>query len=229
MGTGCKPVGVILRRFESSPAHQYNGEPSRARRCASGTLQVMGRISNRWIMWSAIAALALCLLVGLVIPMDRLDGKGWPTRAIGYPLSAIVLPGWWRLFGKRRGAPFPHLATALFVTPFVLDLVGNLFRLFDEVQNFDDALHFVNWAFLVAGVVVLLWPWRLDTWVLVWLGTGFGAIAIVLWEFVEYVVQETGTTGLNLTYEDTISDLMLSSAGGVLGALVIVAAKRGRA
>lgn len=172
-------------------------------------------------MWAAIASLVGCLLVGLVIPLDHLDGKGWPARSVGYPLSAVVLPVWWRLTRGAEPRPFPYLANALFVTPFVLDIAGNLFGLFDNVDHFDDVLHFVNWAFLVAAIALLL-PAALPRWAVIWMGTGFGAAAIVLWEFVEYVVQETGTTGLDLTYEDTISDLMLSSAGGLLGAVVIV-------
>ena len=170
-------------------------------------------------MWAMIAALVLCLVVGLVVPMDHLDGKGWPARALTYPLSALVVPMVWHLRGRRT--PFPHLANGLLVTPFALDLAGNLFGLFDNVKHFDDVLHFVNWGFLVAGIVVLLPP-RLEPWNLVALGGGFGAVAIVLWEFVEYLVQDSGTTGLNLTYEDTISDLMLSMGGGFIGAAVVV-------
>lgn len=72
--------------------------------------------------------------------------------------------------------------------------------------------------FLVAALVVLMAPLGLARWNVIALGSGFGAVAIVLWEFVEYVVLKTGTTGLNLTYDDTISDLVLSTAGGVIGA-----------
>ena len=167
-------------------------------------------------MWATIVALGLCLVVGLVVPMDRLDGKGWPARAVTYPLSALAIPAVWHFRGRR--SEFSYLANALVAAPFVLDLAGNLFGFFDSVTNFDDALHFVNWGFLVAGVVTLMVPTGLARWNLISLGAGFGGVAIVLWEFMEYVVQETGTTGLDLTYEDTISDLMLSTAGGAAGA-----------
>ena len=40
------------------------------------------------------------------------------------------------------------------------------------------------------------------------------------WEAVEWVIQEMGTTGLQLTYDDTIGDLVLSTSGGVLGAVL---------
>jgi hypothetical protein len=175
---------------------------------------------HRTFMWAMIGALAACLIVGLVVPMDRLDGKGWPARAVTYPISALIVPSVWHLRGRR--SIFPYLANGLLVTPFMLDLAGNLFGFFDNVTNFDDALHFFNWTFLVAAVVVLMGGLGLARWNLAALGTGFGGVAVVLWEFMEYVVQETGTTGLNLTYVDTISDLMLSTAGGAIGAWVAI-------
>ena len=54
------------------------------------------------------------------------------------------------------------------------------------------------------------------------LGTGFGGVAIIIWEIVEYLIAESGTSGLNLTYKDTISDLGLSTLGGAVGAIVAV-------
>ena len=78
----------------------------------------------------------------------------------------------------------------------------------------------MNWTFLVAALVLFVAPAGLARWNLVLMGSGFGAIAIVAWEGVEWIIQEMGTTGLQLTYDDTIGDLVLSTAGGVLGALV---------
>ena len=102
----------------------------------------------------------------------------------------------------------------------MLDLLGNLVNLFDTMEQFDDVLHFVNWTFLVAALVLFMAPAGLARWNLVLMGSGFGAIAIIAWEGVEWIIQEMGTTGLQLTYDDTIGDLVLSTAGGVLGALV---------
>lgn len=58
------------------------------------------------------------------------------------------------------------------------------------------------------------------------LGYGFGAIAIVWWEIMEWAVSEDGFGGagaLALTYGDTVGDLFLSSTGGLVGSLVAVA------
>ena len=178
-------------------------------------------------MWGVKGALAASLLAGLLFPdIPGVAGKGWPERCLGYPLSALVVPILWKLNSKRRSRdgdhthPYPHLADALLVTPFVLDLLGNLANLFDTISWFDDALHFTNWIFLVLALVLLVAPAVLERWTLILLGSGMGALAIVLWEALEWVIQDMGTTGLQLTYDDTIGDLVLSTAGGVLGAAI---------
>ena len=45
-------------------------------------------------------------------------------------------------------------------------------------------------------------------------------LKIYVWEALEWVIQDMGTTGLQLTYDDTIGDLVLSTSGGVLGAAI---------
>ncbi len=184
-------------------------------------------MNERRIMWGVKGALAVSLLAGLVFPdIPGVAGKGWPERCLGYPLSALVVPILWRLNSQRhrrngdRFSPYPHLADALLVTPFVLDLLGNLANLFDTISWFDDALHFTNWTFLVVALVFLVSPPVLERWTVILLGSGMGALAIVLWEALEWVIQDMGTTGLQLTYDDTIGDLVLSTAGGILGAFV---------
>ena len=186
-------------------------------------LTILKQVRPEWqrrIMLLAIASLAFCLVVGLVVPMERLDGKGWPARAAGYPLSSVVMGAIWLVRGQK--GRFPYIPTTLLVTPFILDLLGNLFRFFDTVQNFDDFLHFVNWMFLCAAFVAMFDPANLASWNRAALGTGFGAFAIILWEFLEYLIMQSGTTGLHLSYEDTVTDLLLSSFGGLIGSLAMV-------
>ena len=180
----------------------------------------MNTSRDRRIMWIVKLVLAGCLLVGLVFPdIPGVEGKGWPERCFGYPFAGLIVPFIWHLAGRRSN--YPYLADSLLVTPFVLDLLGNLVNLFDTVASFDDILHFFNWVFLVAGLVLLLERQRLARWNLVLLGAGFGALAIIAWEGVEWVIQEMGTSGLQLTYDDTIGDLVLSTTGGVIGAWLV--------
>ena len=176
-------------------------------------------MNDRRFMWVVKGALVVTLLTGLLFPdIPGVAGKGWPERCVGYPLSALVVPAIWALRGRR--GRYPYLGDALLVVPFVLDLLGNLVNLYDTMEQFDAILHFVNWTFLVAALVLFVAPAGLARWNLVLMGSGFGALAIVAWEGVEWIVQEMGTTGLQLTYDDTVGDLVLSTAGGVLGAAV---------
>jgi glycopeptide antibiotics resistance protein len=173
----------------------------------------------RTFNYAVIIALVAMLLAGLLFPdMARFQGKAWPARAVSYPIAALIVPIWW--WRSNRTDNYPHLVAALLVLPFVSDLAGNVANLFDTVQNFDDILHFMNWTFLTAALVIALSSLRLARWNRILLGTGFGAIAIIIWEIIEYLIAESGTSGLNLTYKDTISDLGLSTLGGLVGATI---------
>lgn len=175
---------------------------------------------ERYANWTVKALLVALLLVGLLFPDDpRFAGKGWPARVGFYPISAILFPLVWRLAKPAR--PYPHLADSFLVMPFLLDIVGNVANLFNTVDVTDDVLHFLNWGFLVAALVVALAPLRLARWNQIILGAGAGALAIVFWEAIEYLIAQSGSTGLNLTYGDTIGDLVLSSVGGAIGAIVV--------
>lgn len=199
-----------------------------------------GTISNLYLLvvgdpsrafnWAAKTALVAMLLLGLIFPdWQQFEGKAWPARAAAYPIAALIVPIWW-WFRLRSGKPagrYPHLVDAFLVLPFVLDLAGNVANLFDTIDDFDDALHFLNWMFLAAAIVIALAPLGLAKWNRILLGTGFGATAIVIWEIVEYLIAESGTTGLNLTYKDTISDLGLSTLGGAVGAVLAAYVRAG--
>jgi hypothetical protein len=169
--------------------------------------------------YAVIIALVAMLLAGLLFPdTARFAGKAWPARAVSYPLAALIVPIWW--WRSSRTGSYPHLVAGLLVLPFVSDLAGNVANLFDTVQVVDDILHFMNWIFLTAALVIALSSLRLARWNRILLGTGFGAIAIIIWEIIEYLIAESGTSGLNLTYKDTISDLGLSTLGGLAGATI---------
>ncbi len=165
------------------------------------------------------AALALAFVVALTVPLDQLEGKGMAFRFPLFMLSAVVVPLAWR----RRFRPYPATADVLLVAPFLLDTLGNLVGFYDSYEATDDVLHTVSWVLLVAAFHA--WRFRrggsayavskADSWLL---GAGVGALAIVGWEIAEWIVAETGAGGgLALTYEDTVGDLALSTAGGMIG------------
>ena len=148
--------------------------------------------------------------------LARFSGKGMMLRVSTYPLAAFAVPLFWHF--KLRDQPYPHLADAFILLPFVIDLFGNAANLFDTIRIYDDAAHFVNWIFLVSGFGILLSSFNLSRLNIAMLSLGLGCAAAVLWEIAEFIAMKTGTTRLFLTYEDTIGDLGIAFAGSSLGA-----------
>lgn len=175
-----------------------------------------GRAMTRWALALKVVSIAVSVAAAFE-PFEQLEGKGMLWRLPIIALAALVVPVAWR----RRFSPYPATADLLVMAPFALDLIGNLAGWYDSFAHFDDVFHFVNWVLLVGAF--LAWRYRRNTAQrdTVMLGTGFGAIAIVVWEIAEWAAGELGAgEALGLTYADTISDLALSTTGGLIGALV---------
>jgi hypothetical protein len=178
-------------------------------------------VVERRILWGVRIALVVALAFSVAFPdLPQFEGKGMAFRAPFFLLPMAAVPIGWRLRGRHE--PYPYLADALIVSPFLVDTLGNALNFYNSYDATDDVLHLLNWVLLVAGIALLLlrtsMP-RLAAWAL---GYGIGALAIIWWEAAEWLVQELGTAGLQLTYGDTIGDLMLSSTGGAIGALLAV-------
>ena len=167
--------------------------------------------------------LFIAFFVAIVFVPDSVDGKAMPMRAPLFMASAVLVPviGW-----RRRWSPYAHTGDLLLAAPFLLDTLGNLFGLYDEYPRTDDVLHALNWVLLVAAFHAFRFRTVSDRRDAVLLGYGFGAIAIVWWEVLEWLVSTDGiggADGLSLTYGDTIGDLLLSSTGGLVGSVLAVA------
>ena len=104
------------------------------------------------------------------------------------------------------------------ISPFLADTLGNAFNFYNTFDVTDDVLHFLNWVLLVAGITLLLLRTHIPPLAAWALAYGIGGLAIIWWEAAEWLVQELGTAGLDLTYGDTIGDLVISSTGGAIGA-----------
>ena len=134
--------------------------------------------------------------------------------------SALVIPVFER-FRKIDRTPYPHVADAFLVLPFVVDTFGNVAGLYENFAVTDDILHCINWVFLVCAFQAFRYRRSSQNPDAILLGAGFGALAIVIWEIMEWAVDTTGAGGgLGLTYGDTIGDLTLSTSGGVIGSLI---------
>ena len=174
------------------------------------------RIANLTVKVALVAAVAIAIIGS----PDTVEGKAMGFRAPLFLAPAVIVP----LVARRRGSnPYPHPGDALLSLPFLIDTLGNLLGVYDEFAQTDDVLHALNWVLLVMAYHAFRFRSVHDRRDALLLGYGFGAIAIVWWEALEWAVSEDGfggAGGLALTYEDTIGDLVLSSTGGLLGSLL---------
>lgn len=178
------------------------------------------RPALRWINFAVKGALFGAFFIALVFQPDVVEGKAMGFRAPLFLAPAVVVPV---LAIVRGWKPFPHTADALASAPFLVDTLGNLFGFYDSFDATDDVLHVVNWVLLVAAFHAFRFRTVVTNQTAVFLGYGFGAIAIIWWEIMEWAVSSDGfggAGGLNLTYGDTIGDLLLSSTGGLVGSMV---------
>ena len=180
----------------------------------------MSRRPAFWIDVAVKAALVALLLFGAFSGLERFEGKAFAGRALVYPISALIVPvAWWATARRRGRAPdYPYAVDILLVLPFLIDTAGNALDLYDTIDWWDDANHFVNWGILTAAfgqLLVRLPLGRLNTFAL---ALGFGALTAVLWEFAEYVTFIRNSPEFETAYTDTLGDLALGLTGATLAA-----------
>ena len=172
----------------------------------------------------ALNLAAKVVLVGLLVygmthlHLERFAGKAMPARAVLYPVSILIVPIGWLLRGRRP--PYPHFADLFMALPFIVDVAGNALDLYNTIVWFDDVAHAVTFGLLVLAVGDLFLRLDLEPWITAGLSIGFGAVAHILWEIIEFVTMWYGAPALQLTYEDTIGDLALSLCGTVIAGLI---------
>jgi hypothetical protein len=166
---------------------------------------------------AAKLALVGLLAFGAFSGLQQFEGKAFGARLAVYPLAALVVPAIWLLRGRQP--PYPHLVDLLLVAPFLIDVLGNTFDLYDTVDWWDDANHFVNWALLCAAFGVALRRSPLSRLVLFALIVGFGATTAIGWEIAEYFAFIRHSSELATAYTDTLGDEVLGTAGAALAAL----------
>lgn len=114
-------------------------------------------------LWVDVAVKALfvgLLAFGAFSGLEQFEGKAFGWRLATYPIAAALVPvGWW-LAGRPR--PYPFVLDILVVAPFLVDVLGNVFDLYDTIVWWDDLNHFVNWGLLslAVGLLVLRWHSR---------------------------------------------------------------------
>lgn len=173
---------------------------------------------------AAFNLLAKAALLGLALfplfapDLPQFEGKAIAARAATYSFVPFLLPLLWWLRG--RPASYPHLVDVLLALPFIVDSGGNALNLYSSLEPFDLFAHWLNWVFLVSAfgaAIATLGLGRLNAGAL---ALGFGAVTHICWELAEYWLSKLGSTGLQLTYENTMDDFVFSLLGSLTGALV---------
>jgi hypothetical protein len=175
------------------------------------------------VAWFAAIATVKAVIIALAVDAfvnsqsPRYSGKGMRLRAIGYAGSLLVVPVAWRVGGRK--AAYPRALDLAVALPLLADAGGNAVGIYQRA-HVDDAIHFANGA-LFSSVVGALWTPRART---SWEAAGFaaaaGTSAAAAWEILEWIGLKLGARGMNLDYDDTMADLIETSAGAVLGGLV---------
>ncbi len=164
---------------------------------------------------AAVVALAVDAFVNSTKP--RFRGKAMKVRAIGYAGALVVVPVAWRLRGREQ--PYPRELDLLVALPILADAGGNAIGMYQNA-HVDDAIHFANGA-LLAGVVGALAQPRVRTaWEAGIFASSVGVATAAGWEIFEWIAHKLGARGMDLTYDDTMADLIETSAGAVLGGVV---------
>jgi hypothetical protein len=178
--------------------------------------------ARRWLLADLVVKLlTVALLVWAVLNPDlpQFQGKAFAPRAVIYPAALLLVPlGWW-VFGYRT-IVFPFAADILFGVPFLIDVTGNALNLYDTVEWWDDANHLANWALHTSAIGLLL---RYGEWsraIRVTLAFGYAVTTAVLWEFGEFVTFVPDSPEAASAYADTLLDLALGTAGGLLAAIL---------
>jgi hypothetical protein len=175
-----------------------------------------------WLDVAVKLSLVLLLAFGAFSGLERFAGKAFGWRLVGYSIAALVVPVIWAARGRRL--PYPFAVDTLFVLPFLIDTIGNSLDLYDTIDWWDDANHFVNWALLSGAIAVALLRTHVRRTGLSSLVVGFGAVTAILWELGEYFAFIRNSPELAMAYTDTLGDLSLGLSGSTLAAAIAVAA-----
>lgn len=160
-------------------------------------------------------ALAIDAFINSTSP--RFRGKAMRVRAIGYTGALLVVPVAWRVRGRDES--YPRELDLLVALPLLADAAGNAVGIYNNA-HVDDVIHFANGALLTSVVGALATPRVRTSWEAAGVATAVGVAAAAGWEILEWTASKVGARGMDLSYDDTMADLIETSAGALLGGLV---------
>jgi hypothetical protein len=175
------------------------------------------------VVWTAAIATVKAAVIALAVDAfvnsrkPRFRGKAMKVRAIGYAGALLVVPIAWRARGRQE--PYPRELDLLVALPILADAGGNAVGIYQNA-HVDDAIHFANGALLAGVVGAIALPRTRTAWEAGAFAAAVGTAAGAVWEILEWVASKFGATGMDLTYDDTMEDMIETSAGAVLGGIV---------
>ena len=181
-----------------------------------------------------VPALVFALTIGqlafaaLAPGIERFADKAFGARLAAYAVLMLLVPVLWLVFHRRRPRSQrpPYGAFTLVMLPFLVDVTGNSFDLYDRLVFWDDLNHFVNWALLCTGLGLLLLSRVTPPWAAALVVTGLGAVLAIGWELGEWFTFIRHGTELDTAYEDTLGDLTLGTLGAAVAGLVVMRSRR---
>jgi hypothetical protein len=175
------------------------------------------------IAWTAAITTVKAAIVALAVDaavnsnQPRFQGKAMKVRALGYVGALLVVPVAWRLRG--RDEPYPKELDLAVALPILVDAGGNAVGIYQRA-HVDDAIHFANGALLSGVIGALASPRAKTGWEAASFAAATGTAAAAAWEIFEWTAMKLGAKGMDLTYDDTMEDMIETSAGALLGGLV---------
>lgn len=164
---------------------------------------------------ATVIALAIDAFLNSSAP--RYHGKGMRLRAIGYAGGMLLVPVAWRIRGRRD--PYPRALDLAVTLPLLVDAGGNAIGIYRRA-HVDDLIHFADGAIVASVVGALATPRVRTSWEAAAAATASGTAAAGIWEIGEWIGLKLGAKGMDLTYEDTMTDLLETTAGAVLGGII---------
>lgn len=167
----------------------------------------------------AVKAVIVALAVDAFVNSDtpRFSGKGMRIRAVGYAGTMLLVPALWRLAGRR--GDYPRALDLAVTLPILADAGGNAVGIYQRA-HVDDAIHFANGAILTSVVGAVVTPRARTSWEAAGVAAAIGTSAGAAWEIAEWIGLKLGARGMNLSYDDTMADLIETTGGALLGGLV---------
>ena len=175
------------------------------------------------IAWVATITAAKATVIALAVDAflnsnaPKYKGKGMRLRAVGYAAGMLVVPVAWRLRGRRE--PYPRELDLAVTLPLLADAAGNASGIYQRA-HVDDLIHFADGALVASVVGALATPRVKTSWEAAGVASLAGTAAAGLWEIGEWIGLKLGARGMNLSYDDTMTDLIETTAGAMLGGVI---------